>query len=66
MKTVIISFNHKTDNEIYRAEEGAKKLLEYLKEGFPIRASFYDKDSGVLSVRFGSKGAILLTEDEEI
>ena len=66
MKTVILSFTHKCDNEIYRAEDGAMKVLEYIKEDYPIRASFYDKDSDVVCINFGSKGAILLTEDERI
>ena len=65
MKTVILSFTHK-DNEIYKADEGRKKAFEYIKEGFPIRSSFYDKEADTVCINFGSKGAILLTEEEMI
>ena len=65
MKTVILSFTHK-DNEIYKVDEGTKKVFEYIEEGYPIRSSFYDKESGIVCINFGSKGSILLTEDERI
>ena len=65
MRTVILSFTHK-DNEIYKAVDGEKKVFEYIKEGYPIRSSFYDKEAGVVCINFGSKGSILLTEDERV
>lgn len=65
MKTVILAFTHK-DNEIYEAEEGKKKVFEYIKEGFPVRSAFYDGETNAMCINFGSKGAILLTEDERI
>lgn len=66
MKTVILSFLHKIDNEIYKAEDGKAKAFEYIKEGYPIRSSFYDKDADTVCITFGIKGATLLTEDEMI
>ena len=66
MKTVILSFAHKADNEIYRADDGKKKVFEYIKEGFPIRSSFYAEDCDTVCINFGSKGSTLLTEDERI
>lgn len=63
MKEVIIHFMHQFENEVYQnKEEAAIKVFEYVTEGFPIRASIYDKESDTLCITFGCKGSIILED----
>lgn len=58
-KTVFIHFTHKFENEEYQAEAGKARILECLREGYPIRSSFYDPEENVIYVTFGCKGAVI-------
>ena len=61
--TVFISFNHCLDHKEYDTLEGAARVLNLIKEGYPIRRSYYDKESKTYFIRFGCKNSTIIEED---
>lgn len=57
MKTVIINLTHQFETEVHQEAEGKARVFELLCEGYPIRSTFYDKESNTVCIHFACKGA---------
>lgn len=62
MKKVYIHLPYQLEVEEHNATEGEKRVMELVSEGFPVRASVMDPETGNLFITFGCKGAILTEE----